>query len=274
MVGLATVLFQTAAPAQGIPALHRSPGHGHGDIPDLHVNPRWRECSFQLHHSLTQDAWHQFTREAGLVVYFRPLADARPMGKGKFEVSGLTVKTGIDDADAAWNDTFVHPDSTHVLFEGSGLQFPGLMVRAGVTDKTDVNLYLTKSVGANYGFYGVQVQQALSGGGGGGWSTAARVSFVSMYGPDDFDFRVIGADLVASREVRLSSWATLSPYALVSGYLANSNEKSSVVDLDDEHVPGAQASVGAALQLSFVRLGVEYNVAQVNSFSLKVGIAF
>ena len=60
----------------------------------------------------------------------------------------------------------------------------------------------------------------------------------------------------------------------MSGYLATSHEKSDVVDLDDEYVPGAQASLGAALQLSFVRLGVEYNVAQVNSFSLKVGIAF
>jgi hypothetical protein len=46
---------------------------------------------------------------------------------------------------------------------------------------------------------------------------------------------------------------------------------STVVALDNERVLGAQASVGASVQLSVARLGVEYNVARVNSFSLKVG---
>src|SRR5687767_7461576 len=110
-VVLATALIQTPAAAQT--------KHEH---PHLHVNPRWKECSFQLSPSLTQTAWRQFTREAALVAYFRPLSDARPMGKGHFELSVLQWKTGIDDHDDAWNDTFVHPDSAHYLFEGNGLK--------------------------------------------------------------------------------------------------------------------------------------------------------
>src|SRR5688572_25238095 len=84
--------------------------HGAGPGVVLHVDSRWEECSFQLDPSLTQAAWHQFAGEAGLVAYFRPLVDARPMGRGAVEVSVLQWQTGIDDADAAWNDTFVHPD--------------------------------------------------------------------------------------------------------------------------------------------------------------------
>jgi hypothetical protein len=257
-VVLAAALFASPASAQG--------------IPKLHVSNRWKECSFQLDPALTQTAWHQFTQEAGLVVYFRPLSDARPLGKGRFELSALMAKTGIDDADAAWNDTFVHPDSDHVLFEGSGLSLPGLMVRAGLTASTDVNLYLTKNPNANYGFYGVQVQHALLRDAESKWGAAARVSVVSMYGPADLDFRVYGADLVASRQVQLTSWASLSPYAGVSGYLATSHEKTAAVDLRNEHVPGAQANLGAALQLSAARFSVEYNVARVRSLSLKAGI--
>src|SRR5207247_7521546 len=117
-VALAITLFHTPAAAQS------------GGTPRLHVNSRWKECSFQLDPSLTQAAWRQFTEEAGLVVYFRPLSDARPMGTGHFEISALKWKTGIDDANAAWNDTFVHPDSTHYLFEGSGQELTGLMLRA------------------------------------------------------------------------------------------------------------------------------------------------
>jgi hypothetical protein len=239
----------------------------------LHVNPRWRECSFQLDQSLTQSAWRQFTREAGVVTYFRPLADARPMGARNFEVSAVQWKTGIDDSDAAWNDTFVHPDSAHWLFEGNGLKFPGLMVRAGLTDRTDAGFYFTKSPGANYGFYGAQVQQSLVRDAQQPWAASARLSFVSMYGPEDLDFSVYGLDLLASRQyVLLSGRTSVSPYAGVSASLSRSHEKSAVVDLADENVVGAQGMVGAVVQVGPLRVAAEYGVASVRSVSLKVGL--
>lgn len=255
---LATVLLQAPAGAQQ---------HEH---PQLHVNTRWKECSFQLSSSLTQPAWRQFTEEAGLVTYFRPLDDARPMGRGKFEVSAVRWDTAIDDSDPAWNDTFVHPDSNHVLFEGHSLAFPGLMLRAGITSNTDVGLYVTKSPGANYGFYGAQLQRSVFENSS-GWAAAMRVSFVSMYGPEDVDFSVYGVDAVASKTIALTRWASLSPYVGVSGNLSRSHEKSAVVDLADEHVLGAQASLGAALQLASARLAVEYNAARVGTLSFKIG---
>lgn len=240
--------------------------------PTLHVNPRWSDCSFQLDAALTQAAWRQFTREAGVVVYFRPLADAQPMGKGKFEVAVHQWATGIDDHDAAWNDTFVHPDSTHWLFEGSRLQFPGLTVRAGVTEKTDVGVYFSKNPNANYGVLGAQVQRNLLGGPSSDWAASARLSFVSLYGPEDLDLTVIGWDMVASREVALATWATLAPYAGFSSYLARSHERSAVVDLKDEYEGDSQVMVGTVLKVSGVRLAVEYSMASVNSLSMKVGL--
>ena len=260
VVAVAIALIQTTAAAQG------------SEHPTLHVNPKWKECSFQLDAALTQSAFRQFTREAGLVTYFRPLADARPMGKRNFEVSALQWQTGIDDHDAAWNDTFVHPDTAHWLFEGDGLQFPGLMVRAGVTDRTDVGIYATKAIGANYGFYGLQLQRNLAGGTTGRWAAATRASFVSMYGPDDLAFTVYGVDLLASRRMTLTRWASVSPYAGVSGYLATSHEKSKVVNLDDERTPGLRGTLGAELRLSVARIGAEYTAASVRSVSLKVGV--
>jgi len=254
-IALAAGIFPTSSEAQR---------------PKLHVNPRWKECSFQIDPSLTQAAWHQFTEEAGLVVYFRPLADARPMGRGHVELSALKWKTGINDADAAWNDTFVHPDSAHWLFEGSGQEIPGLMLRAGVSNSTDVGLYYTKNPGANYGFVGGQVQYAVVQNNN-GWSASTRGRFVSMYGPDDLSFSVYGVDLVGSRRFEVTRWASVSPYAGVSTYLSRAHEKTSAVALSDENTVGFQGTIGTAVQLTKVRLGVEYNVAKVSSFSLKVG---
>ena len=276
-------MFQSQALAQsGLqyngagPQNHGGGQHNHdgdGNHPTLHVNPRWRECSFQLDASLTQAAWRQFTREAAVVTYFRPLTGAKPMGAGNFEVSVVQWKTGIDASDAAWNDTFVHPDSTHWLFEGSGLEFPGLTVRTGVTSRTDVGVYFTKSPGANYGFYGAQLQQNLAEQGWRNVSAAARLSFVSMYGPEDLAFSVYGADLLASREFTV--WrgrAAVSPYALVSATLGRSHEKSTVVDLEDENVFDTQATLGLEARVWKAKLGVEYGFARVSSFSLRIGM--
>jgi hypothetical protein len=240
----------------------------------LHLSDRWDECSFQLDPSLTQQAWRQFTKEAGLVVYFRPLADARPMGKGNFELSILQATTGIDDADAAWNDTFVHPDERHWLFEGSGLPMPGLMARGGVTDRLDVGAYFTKNPNANYGFYGGQAQYNIAQGRNADWAVSSRASFVSMYGPEDLDFTVYGVDVLASKAFPVARWVSVSPYAGVSGYLNSSHEKSDVVSLEDENIVGVQAMVGAVAQISVARIAVEYNAAKVGSRTIKVGVAF
>jgi hypothetical protein len=240
----------------------------------LHVNPRWKECSFQLDASLTQSAWHQFAREAGLVTYFRSLTDAEPMGRGRVELSLLQWQTGIHDSDPAWNDTFVHPDSTHWLFEGDGLKFPGLMARAGLTDRMDAGIYFTKSPGANYGFYGGQLQYNVVDEAAKGWAASTRVSAVSMFGPQDVKFSVYGLDVLASKRYTVfSKWASVSPYVGASTYLSRAHEKSSVVNLKDENVLGVQGMVGAVAQLAAARVAVEYSVASVPTLSMKVGFS-
>ena len=266
MVTAVLALTPAGARAQ---AHEHGPGSGNG--PHLHVSDRWKECSIQLHSSLSREAWKQFTEEAGLVAYFRPLTDARPMGKGKFELSILQWETRIDDQDAAWNDTFVHPDSTHWLFEGSGLKFPGLTARAGVGDRTDVGVYFTKNPNANYGFFGAQVQQNILGGNESAWAAATRLSFTSLFGPEDVDFTVIGWDVLASRDFDLTNWMTVAPYAGFSSYFTMSREKSTVVDLDNEYVGGSQAMVGAVLKMAGARVAMEYNAATVNSVSMRIG---
>lgn len=234
----------------------------------LHVNDRWEECAIVIDGSLTQDAWHQFVAEVGLVAYFRPLASARPLGARRFEISILRSSTRIDDADAAWNDTFSHPDSTHWLFEGDALMIPGLMVRAGVTDRVDVGAYYTQNYAANYGLAGGQVQYSLMEGAERGFSAAGRLSAVWLFGPEDLAAGVYGVDLLVSRDV-----SVVSPYAGVSGFVSWGREHTSKVDLDDEMVPGVQATVGLAARVSVMRLGAEVNLARVTGYSFKVAYA-
>lgn len=245
----------------------------HAQQPDvtLHVNPRWKQCALLLDSSLSQSAWHQFTQDVGVVAYFRPLADARPLGRGNFEVSLLQWGTKVDETSSAWNDTFVHPDSLHWLTDGGALSIPGLMLRAGISDRIDVGAYFTKNVESNYGLWGGQVQYNLFRDARKKFAGSARLSLVSVYGPDDLDVMVYGVDLMASGTYPLGKRVTVSPYAGVSGMLANAHEKSAAVNLSDEHTLGAMGTIGAAAQYSFVRAAVEYNVATVNALSFRLG---
>lgn len=274
---LAAVAATVAATPLSAQRLTRHPSHpGHDeDGPVLHVNPRWKECSFQLSPTLTQAAWRQFTAEAAVVTYFRPLVDAAPMGRGSFEVALLQWQTQIDDADAAWNDTMVHPDSAHYLFEGSGLKFPGITARVGVANRTDVGVFFTKNPNANYSVAGMQVQQnLLNDVDQSGWAAATRVSAVTLYGPADLNFAAFGVDLLASRKFQTSNRrVAITPYATVSGSMAGAREKSPVVTLKDESVFGTQASAGAVVELYGARVAMEYVAARVSNVSMKVGFA-
>lgn len=247
--------------------------HSMKDI-DLHINTRWSECAFQLDPALTQDAWRRFTEEAARVAYLRPLSDAKPLGVGRVEISLLQWATALDDSDPAWNDTFVHPHETHWLMDGSRLAFPGVMVRAGVSDRMDLGGYFTKNPASNYGFFGGQLQYNLVNDIVRSWAASGRMSFVSLYGPEDLDLTVLGLDFVASKDFPVRDWLTVSPYVGVSSSLSASHEKTDAVDLDDEYVPGSQAMIGAVAQLPRTRLAMEITSARVNTLSFKVGVAF
>lgn len=254
--------------------LNQLKAHG-PDQPELHVNTRWRECSFQLDASLTKEAWQQFTREAGMVIYYRPLIDAKPLGKGRFEVSLLQWNTKIDERQEAWNNTFVHPHKEHWLIGGPVLPFPGISIRAGITRKLDAGMYWTMRPGANYGVGGLQLQYNIIDDTSKNWSASTRLTYSELYGPDDVSVSVTGIDALVSKKIKIySNRISISPYAGISTYLARGRERSDVVDLKTEYVNKAQAMVGASLQLFKFRIGAEYNFANVNTFSYKLGYNF
>jgi len=231
----------------------------------LHVNNQWDNCAMVIAPSLTQEAWHQFVAEAGLVVYFRPLTSAKPLGPRHFEVAFLRQSTMIDDADPAWNDTFSHPDPTHWLFDGNSLPIPGLMLRMGVTQKLDVGAYWTSAPSANYSMIGGQVQYAFLDAPNRGLAGAGRLSAVTIYGPDDMDVSVYGLDFVLSKDI-----GRFSPYAGIGGYWSRGHETTSKVDLDDESTVGALGMAGVTARVWRLRLGAEFDVAKVPGYSFKL----
>lgn len=90
-----------------------------------------------------------------------------------------------------------------------------------------------------------------------------------MFGPEDLNQSVLGLDVLASKD-----YSRFSPYVGVSGYLARAQETTTKVDLDDESVFGLQAMVGTSMNISVLRIGAEFNLADVTGYSLKIGYPF
>lgn len=246
--------------------------HRHDVI--LHTSDRWKECAIQLDPSLSQEAWRQFVEEGGRLIYFRPMVDARPMGRGNWEIAVLQWQTGIDDTESAWNDTFVHPDETHWLHDGGGLAFPGLTARVGVSSRIDVGAYLTRNVQSNYGVAGAQMQYAFVPDTESPWGAAARLSVVSLYGPADVNLGAVGLDLVASRRLDIVPRVSVTPYVGWSTIASAGRETTSAVELESEVAASSQVMGGAVLQVAMVRIGAEWTTGRVATRSLKVGVAF
>ena len=240
----------------------------------LHLSDRWKECAIQLDPALTQEAWHQFVEEGGRLIYFRPLTGARPMGRGNWEVSVVRWQTGIDDTDPAWNDTFVHPYDTHWLYEGSGLAFPGLTARVGVSSRVDLGAYFSKNVRSNYGVAGAQMQYAFVRSPSSPWGAAARLSVVSLFGPADVNLAAVGLDLLGSRRLTIARKVAVTPYVGWSSIASAGRETSDAVTLDAEVAASSQAMVGAVLEIAMFRIGAEFTTGKAATRSLKVGVAF
>lgn len=231
----------------------------------LHINDQWSQCAIVLDPSLSPAAWKQFVSELGIVAYLRPVASAEPLGRGNVEVGLLDWSTRIDDADPAWNDTFSHPHPDHYLMDGSALHIPGVLIRVGVADRADVGAYVTKAIGANYGFVGGQVQYNLLNDAKRQLSVSTRLSSVWLLGPEDMTASTHGLDFVVSKRV-----SRFSPYVGVSSYISRARETTSKVDLDPETAYGSQAMMGMVVHLSVLRLGGEFHFADKPGMSMKV----
>ena len=250
---------------------------------NLHLTNKWKQCSFEIDPSLTQDAWQQFTREGGLISYFRPLASAKPLGARKFEIILTQGWAPIDDTDPAWNDMFVHIHSTHWLIgekadkEGEitaghadsrhSLPLPLPLIRVGLTDRIDLGGTFIMAPGANYGFGGVQLQYSILNDTEKNLAAAARIGGMGIVGPEDFNLTTYSIDLLASKDI-----SRFTAYGGLGTYLMHSHETTSVVDLDDENLLGLQGMVGVNTTLfSHLRIGAEISISALTMPVIVIG---
>lgn len=236
----------------------------------LHTNSSWDECAIVLDPSLTQGDFSAFIGEVSELVYFRPIAGAKPLGRFKFELAIDARGARIEDWKPKWNNTFSHPHPDHWLVgDDHILAIPGVRGKMGITDRTDLELYFTTSPGSNYGFAGAAVKYAVVNSPGSKWGAAVRWSYLTLLGVDDMNLDQVSADFIVSRDIWL-----FRPYA--GGALAVSYgvETTDKLNLAKETALSPMGLVGTEFVWRFLSIGIEQGFGKLFTTSLKAGVRF
>jgi len=236
----------------------------------VHTNDRWEECAMDINPNLTQSQWKQFNKNFSSILYFKPMSGAKPLGKGKVDISLEMSRTKIDEHSGAWKNTFSHPEEDHFLAgDNHQLQIPVLTARVGITNDIDAGITYTKNPGANYSWMGMDAKYAFHQDKSRGISVATRLSTVVIMGVEDFDYYLAAADLLVSKELGM-----FTPYAGVTGIVSSANETTNEVNLDRNTLASVEAIVGTQFQWNYLSVAAEADVARTNTYSVKIGAIF
>jgi hypothetical protein len=231
-----------------------------------HIDPNVKTCSMVIDPSLTQGQWHTFTKQASAIISFKSLAPAHSLGRMNFEFAIDNANTPVDQRDAAWINTFTHPDENCPL--GDAISYPTIRARMGVSDRVDVGGYWTTAPNANYGMVGGEVKYAFLRETDHRPAAAARLTASILTGVRDFNVGVYSVEVMTGKR-----FGRVAPYVGLRQGLAVATETTNKVDLQTESVGLTQGYAGLAVPVWKIRLAAEYDVASVNTFAFILGFA-
>lgn len=232
-----------------------------------HLDPSVKTCSMVIDPSLTQAQWKTFVKQVGPIASYKTLASAEPLGTLNYYVALDQGNTPVDQRNLAWINTFTHPDEDCPL--GDAISFPELRARVGISDNMDIGAYWTTAPGANYGMVGAELKYRFSRETEFSPAVSARGSATFLTGVSDFDLNIYGAELIASKKI-----SYFSPYVGLRGNLAVGTETTPKVNLSTERVFIVQGFAGVSCSVWIFNLAAEYNVSNVNTLAVAVGVNF
>ncbi len=209
-----------------------------------------------------QSEFKDLSETIGLLISYKPLAPAEPLGILGFDIGAEVTAVNVDQNASfltkAISDT--NPPSYFV--------FPKLHAQKGLPFGIDVGVVYAKVQGSNIGLIGGEVKWAILKGTVATPAIAIRGSYTSLMGVDDLDLSTYGIDLSASK-----GFAFLTPYVGVGQVWIQSKENT-VLPLSDENLSRTKGFAGLKVKLLLLSLVAEAEFSEVPSYTFRANVSF
>ena len=237
----------------------------------LVVRPSWAGSNDLVFNpppaTYTDQMFHDFTKQAGLVISYLPLSPAEPLGITGFDI-GAEVTTARISHDA--------PYWTAVTANNSPPQYlPMVKVHAekGLPFGVDVGIVYSALPNSNVSLIGGEVKWAVVRGNLLFPAVALRASYTDLLGVKDLDLQTFGADLSVSK----GFFGFFTPYAGVGEVWVQGkvqNLPSTNLPISTQNIAQTKGFVGAKFSLFIVNFVAEADFAEIPLYSARLNIGF
>jgi hypothetical protein len=201
----------------------------------------------------------------GVIASMKSMASAETLGKNHFSIAFEYQMTPVDQHDAAWINTFSHPDDECPL--GDRIKLPMLRAKFGISGKMDVGVLWTTAPGANYGIIGGELKYAILEETSKRPAGAIRLSYSALTGVPDYNIGMGNIDLLISKKI-----AGISLYGGIKESLVIGTETTSKVNLDTKSLLATNGIVGVSYSFWLINTTVEYEISNVNTLSFMIAL--
>jgi hypothetical protein len=208
-----------------------------------------------------QDEFKDLSETIGLLISYKPLAPAEPLGILGFDV-GLEV-TAVDVKQDSSFLTTVIPDPPSFFI------FPKLHIQKGFPFAIDAGIVYAQIPQSNIGMIGGEIKWAILKGTVATPAVAVRGSYTRLTGLSDLDLSTYGLDVSASK-----GFAFLTPYVGVGQVWIQSEPNVTTPVLTDEELSRTKGFAGLKMKLLLLSFAAEMEFSEVLAYSFRANLSF
>ena len=208
-----------------------------------------------------QGEFKNMSRQLGLAIAYKAAAPAEPLGVTGFD-AGVEISTAeIDESKSFWKE--VAPDMPGAIV------VPKIRIQKGLPFGIDIGGSYASIPESDITLTGLELKYAILEGGVASPAVAIRGSYSRLDGIDDLAISTTGADLSISKGL-----AMLTPYAGVGQVWITSDPSSKLSPLKSESLSETKYFVGARLSLGLLMINLEYEQAEIPSYTARLSVGF
>lgn len=210
-----------------------------------------------------QGEFKDLSETIGLLISYKPLAPAEPLGILGFDIGAEVTAVDVDQDERFLKEVF--PDKNPPSF----FVFPKLHAQKGLPFGIDVGVVYAKVQDSNVGLIGGEVKWALLKGSVATPAIALRGTYTTLLGVGSLDISTYGVDLSASK-----GFAFLTPYLGVGQVWIESEPNVPALNLSDESLSRTKGFAGLKVKLLLLSLVAEAEIAKVPSYTFRANLSF